>query len=327
LASARHGEQHGVIDSPEVEAWLEELVGHDIPDIPPTADGTCGGDPAAANEAAARGWWTCGGHVRDTDITSCPEKDTWGVSFDDGPSGYTQYLLDFLLEKDLKATFFVIGSRVIERPALLVEEYMQGHEISVHTWSHSKPLTSLTTEQVVAELGWTRHAIKSVLGVTPTTMRPPWGDIDDRVRAISLAMGMVPIMWTRTPDNGVFDTNDWHVAGGHATGAESFKTFETIVKNATSDMETGFIVLQHDLYEVAVDLAVGYTLPFALDYDPELTLEPIGQCLGKPARDMYLESNSNKTFPYPTEGGCATKVGATSLLLQVMLAALAAWAA
>ena len=72
---------------------------------------------------------------------------------------------------------------------------MAGHEISVHTWSHSvspspwhfitypyvnlvlQPLTSLTTEQIVAELGWTRKAIKTVLGVTPTTMRPPYGDI------------------------------------------------------------------------------------------------------------------------------------------------------
>ncbi len=48
-----------------------------------------------------------------------------------------RYLLDFLEEKDISATFFVVGSRVIERPAILLEEYMAGHEISVHTWSHS----------------------------------------------------------------------------------------------------------------------------------------------------------------------------------------------
>lgn len=34
------------------------------------------------------------------------------------------------------ATFFVVGSRVIEYPDVLREEYMSGHEISVHTWSH-----------------------------------------------------------------------------------------------------------------------------------------------------------------------------------------------
>lgn len=65
----------------------------------------------------------------------------------------------------------------------------------------------LTTEQIVAELGYTRKAIKDVLGVTPTLMRPPYGDIDDRVRAISLAMGMVPVIWTRTPSGATFDTN------------------------------------------------------------------------------------------------------------------------
>lgn len=46
-------------------------------------------------------------------------------------------LLDYLSTKDLLATFFVVGSRVIERPQVLLEEYMTGHEISVHTWSHT----------------------------------------------------------------------------------------------------------------------------------------------------------------------------------------------
>jgi hypothetical protein len=43
----------------------------------------------------------------------------------------------------LPATFFVVGSRVIERPAVLVEEYMGGHEISVHTWSHQVSITAV----------------------------------------------------------------------------------------------------------------------------------------------------------------------------------------
>lgn len=59
----------------------------------------------------------------------------------------------------------------------------------------------------MAELGWARKAIKDVLGVTPTLMRPPYGDIDDRVRAISLAMGMVPVIWTSTGTGATFDTN------------------------------------------------------------------------------------------------------------------------
>ena len=45
-------------------------------------------------------------------------------------------LLNYLSTKNLLATFFVVGSRIIERPQVLLEEYMTGHELSVHTWSH-----------------------------------------------------------------------------------------------------------------------------------------------------------------------------------------------
>ncbi|KAG2157813.1 carbohydrate esterase family 4 protein [Suillus bovinus] len=284
-------------DSDEVSEWMQELNGFNIPDLDPTADGTCVGDPAAAAQAASRGWWTCGGYTRVTDITACPNKLTWGVSFDDGPGFYSTELLDYLASKNMTSTFFVIGSRIVERPQVLVEEYMAGHEIAVHTWSH-RPLTMLTTEQVVAELGWARKAIKDVIGVTPTLMRPPYGDIDDRVRAISLAMGMVPVIWTSTGTGATFDTNDWKVPGGVVTGSQSFATFEAILSNATM-LNTGFVVLEHDLYAQTVDLAIGYTLPAAMNFTPTLTLDSIGHCNGIPSTNLYRESNQNTSFPYP----------------------------
>ena len=54
------------VDSPEVKIWMKELDGFYIPDITPTKDGTCAGDPTAAAESAKRGWWTCGGYTRST---------------------------------------------------------------------------------------------------------------------------------------------------------------------------------------------------------------------------------------------------------------------
>lgn len=80
-------------DSDEVKEWLKELDGVDIPDFSPTKDNTCAGDPDAAAEAEERGWWTCGGYTASTDITSCPDKLTWGVSFDDGPAPYSEYTI------------------------------------------------------------------------------------------------------------------------------------------------------------------------------------------------------------------------------------------
>ncbi|KAF8202228.1 chitin deacetylase [Pholiota molesta] len=261
--------------------WMKELEGFYIPNISPTKDSTC----------ADRGWWTCGGHTRSTGAYRVlPTKFDWGISFDDGPSPQSTILLNKLKQEKIHATFFVV-------------EYMSGHEISVHTWSHNT-LTKLTNEQIVAELGWTRKAIRDALGVTPTTMRPPQGDIDDRVRAISLAMGMVPIIWTSTPDGGKFDSNDWRVAGGLITGVQAYDIFNTILANG-STINTGFISLQHDLFEITVDLAVGYFLDTALNHTPKFNLQSIGECLDYPAGNLYRETTANKTFPYTnlTAGG------------------------
>ncbi|KAF9071583.1 hypothetical protein BDP27DRAFT_1218975 [Rhodocollybia butyracea] len=295
-------------DSSEVQQWMKELDGWNIPDISPTVDGTCASDPANAANASSRGWWTCGGYTRDTDITNCPnEPMTWGLSFDDGPAFYTTKLLRYLDQQKTKATFFVVGSRCIESPNILRDEYMTGHEISVHTWSHPH-LTTLTNAEIVAELGWTRKAIKTILGVTPTTMRPPYGDIDDRVRAISLAMGMVPIIWTRTKAGISFDTFDWEIPGGVVSSQQSFAQFESILGNA-STLPDGFVVLEHDLFEQTVDMAVGYTLPAAFSHQPPFTMKPIGQCNAIPYTNMYVESNLNGSFPIAnttSDGGIDT---------------------
>lgn len=69
---------------------MSELDGFYIPDLDPTTDGTCANDPQASADAANRGWWTCGGWTRPTDITACDEPMTWGVSFDDGPARFSQ---------------------------------------------------------------------------------------------------------------------------------------------------------------------------------------------------------------------------------------------
>lgn len=66
--------------------WLKELEGVEIPDIPPTSgEGTCAENPEAAADPS-RCWWTCGGCTSEIDVVSCPDKFTWGLTFDDGPS-------------------------------------------------------------------------------------------------------------------------------------------------------------------------------------------------------------------------------------------------
>jgi peptidoglycan/xylan/chitin deacetylase (PgdA/CDA1 family) len=105
-------------------------------------------------------------------------------------------------------------------------------------------LTSMTNEQIIAELGWSKKIIKDVIGVTPNFMRPPFGDIDDRVRNISMAMGLTPVMWTRISPTATFDTNDFTVAGGTTSVSQVLQSWEEIMGNA-STLKTGKLVTQY----------------------------------------------------------------------------------
>ncbi|TFK68114.1 glycoside hydrolase/deacetylase [Pluteus cervinus] len=299
------------VNSAEVEEWIREVAnsGVPIPDIPINLEGGCtvaGNAVAAADTDRSRCWWTCTGCTRKTDITQCPQKGTFGLSFDDGPAPYTPDLLDFLDQQKLKATFFVVGSRVYYRPDLLRKQYMEGHQIAVHTWSHPE-LTTLTNEQIIAELGWSRRVIQDTLGVTPNMMRPPYGDIDDRVRAISVAMGLTPVIWTQG-----FDTEDFEIGSGGTTVQQSLQNWERITA-AASTSDKGFIVLEHDLFQQTVELATGYILPDAIGHN--YTIQPIVTCMGLPLNDAYMETNNNQTHPDPAQGAQAIFTGPTKALL------------
>lgn len=95
------------------------------------------------------------------------------MTFDDGPTPATPALLDALAADNIKATFFIIGSQAIQFPEILRRIHTEGHQLAVHTWSHLE-LTTLSNEQVAVELGWTREAIREIIGedVTIDLMRP-----------------------------------------------------------------------------------------------------------------------------------------------------------
>lgn len=277
--------------------------GISIPDIPPTNPGGCPNNTAAATNASIC-WWTCSGCTAPTDVSDCPDKMTWGLTYDDGPSLYTPDLLNYLDEQKLKTTFFVVGSRVISFPHILQAEYLADHQIAVHTWSHY-PLTTLSTREIIAELGWSKKVIYDTIGVTPNMMRPPFGDIDNRVRAICTAMGLTPVMWTRLSPQVTFNTDDFDIHSGLVTVEEVLGNWKDILSNV-STLDHGFIVLEHDLFQQTVEVATGYILPDALAHKPPFTIEPVISCLRKPLAYAYIESNNNDTNPPPAAGGRPT---------------------
>jgi len=75
-------------------------------------------------------------------VGSPPDKVLY-LTFDDGPSAYTQEILDLLAQYDAKATFFVIGRAADRQPELIEAIYAAGHGLGNHTYSHPSLRTIL----------------------------------------------------------------------------------------------------------------------------------------------------------------------------------------
>lgn len=89
------------------------------------------------------------------------------LTFDDGPSkAVTPHILDTLKEHNIKATFFLLGSRVKLNPDLVKREYEEGHYIANHGYSHQYSKIYASSNDVIKEYNRTEQEIKKALGNT-----------------------------------------------------------------------------------------------------------------------------------------------------------------
>lgn len=152
-----------------------------------------------------------------------------GLSFDDGPTQYSDRVLALLQRAGAQATFFLIGQVVGARPEVLRRQVDQGG-VADHTWTHSS-LTKLADPQVRSELLDTQRLLERTTGRRVDLMRPPYGARDARTDRAATRLGMVPIVWD-------VDTRD-------SAGASS----DQIVANAEAGLRPGNIILMHDTYD------------------------------------------------------------------------------
>ncbi|KAL1921693.1 uncharacterized protein VTP21DRAFT_10335 [Calcarisporiella thermophila] len=262
---------------PMLEEWYSLIKWNEIPKAPQSPKGGFP-DCDEGDEFCA---WTCTGCMRREDVRVCPDKGIWGLTYDDGPTEFSTALLDYLDAINQKATFFIIGSRAVDHGHLLERAFKAGHHIASHTWSH-RPLTSLSNEQIVAEMKWTEHAIRDRIGVTVKYMRPPFGDIDDRVRGILAQLGYRIVIWSH-------DSNDWMLKENVGFSYEWIGGNFTRWEVESRDWKTGAISLEHDLYEITVKAAIQVLPALRRTF----TVVPVATCLNDP--HPYVENIS-----YPT---------------------------
>ncbi len=184
----------------------------------------------------------CTGHVKvdsPTELAAavdCAVVKCIALTFDDGPSPYTDRLLQILRDNDAKATFFLIGNKVAANPEGAKRIAEAGMEIGSHTWEHPN-MTTIPVGDIPAQFSRANDAIEQATGQRPTLVRTAGGLINDAVLAEAEKQGLADINWDVIPF-------DW--ANDADTAATRYMLMTQIKPNS--------VVLFHDTYSSTVDL-------------------------------------------------------------------------
>ncbi|KAF1811657.1 glycoside hydrolase/deacetylase [Eremomyces bilateralis CBS 781.70] len=224
-------------------------------------------------------------------IYHCTVPGTVALTYDDGPSIYTNAVLDLLNQYDAKATFFISGnnngkgmidstpawSAVIQRMA------NDGHQVASHTWSHQN-LDKVSDELRKQEILYNEIALQNILGYFPTYMRPPYSGC------------ITPSCMQDMADLGYHisyfdvDTDDYNNLTPESIQTAKNNFADAVVLPTTNK----FLSISHDLHPLSTqDLTL-----FMLDRIQALGFRAVtmGECLGDPIQNWYRSGNGG-TIP------------------------------
>ena len=176
---------------------------------------------------------TSGSQTTITRVTTA--RPVVAMTFDDGPHPtLTPRLLDTLRARNIRATFYVIGNRVVRHPELMRRIVAEGHEIGNHTWSHPS-LFGYSDAGVLSQLDRTAQAIYDTVGRPPVTMRPPYGNLYNRQRLMIHQQRNLPtVLWSVDPE-------DWRRPGS-----------SVVAQRIVSRSHPGAVILAHDIHSPTV---------------------------------------------------------------------------
>ena len=162
------------------------------------------------------------------------EKPKIAITFDDGPSVYTEELLDGLKDRGVKATFFVIGKSAVSYPDIVKRESNEGHLVGNHTYNHVE-ITKIGDKKAREEIEKTNTVLKEMLGKEIEYVRPPFGAWKKKLEQ---EMNVLPVMWS-------IDPLDW-----------TTENVDEIVNKVVTEAKENDIILLHDCYQSSVQAAL-----------------------------------------------------------------------
>ena len=150
------------------------------------------------------------------------------LTYDDGPNdAATLQLLDTLARHNVKATFFVLGRYVAQKPRIVRAVAEAGHVLGNHSWDHPRFIFASNAE-LTSQIERTQDAILDACGVLPTLCRPPYGGRRPGTFHALRKLGLEPVMWRVT-------CYDWK-----ATSADN------VLAHAQRQIRGGDVILMHD---------------------------------------------------------------------------------
>lgn len=167
------------------------------------------------------------------------------LTFDDGPSCYTEKLLQILEKYDAKATFFVINSDYTDVIAKISE---QGHSVGIHSATHDYRKIYASEDAFTSDLKQMQDIIYEKTGINTFLMRFPGGSSN----TVSRFNKGIMTRLTDTVEEMGFQYFDWNVDSGDASGATSANQVAQNVISAVQGKDIS-IVLQHDSKSFSVD--------------------------------------------------------------------------
>lgn len=175
-------------------------------------------------------------------LTVDPNKKMVALTFDDGPSQYTEDFLNLFESYQANASFFMIGKNIAKYPDTVKHMVEGGFEVCNHSWDHQS-IASKDRALIKREVFDTQDEIYRITGIEPTRIRPPYGAWNDLTQKTMSDNGMSIALWN-------VDSEDWRN-----------RDASTTLCRAKAGVRDGAIILFHDLYPSTLE-ALKQLIPY-----------------------------------------------------------------
>ena len=157
------------------------------------------------------------------------------LTFDDGPNpDYTEILLEGLEQRDVKATFFLLGEEAEKYPEIVEQIHEKGHMIGVHSYEHVN-LAGLSEAAAMEQVNKTNDIIEKLTGERAEFIRPPYGCWKE---GLDKKTSMIEVLWD-------IDPRDWATTNAQA-----------VAERIITKVQENDIILLHDASKSSVEAAL-----------------------------------------------------------------------